>query len=195
MSRMMLGAATAAIFMLGTAAIATAQTEGATTGAPGSDTMTEQSDRQPTSRSDQMRQWRDDRMEGQRDGYSDRKRSGYHHGWKMKDEHMPHYRGSRMQRGGMHAGGPGGGWGMMSPHMLMMIMALMDTDSSGTISLEEMQAVHERMFNMIDKDGDGELSIEEIQEFMQGGPSMRAEQDGEASDSYGSADQSEDTAE
>lgn len=192
MSRIVLGAATAAMFMLGTAAITTAQTEGVGSEALGSETMPEQSDSQPTSRSDQMRQWRDDRMKGQRDGYSDRRqRYGHHHGWKMKD-----YRGSRMgQWGGMHSGGPGGGWGMMSPHMLMMIMVMMDTDSSGTISLEEMQAVHERMFNMIDQDGDGELSIEEMQEFMQGGPMMQAQQGGEASEAYGSPDQSEDSAE
>src|SRR5690625_3924421 len=121
MSRLILGVATATMFMIGTAAITTAQTDGAATEATQSDTMTEQSDRQPTSRSDRKREWQGERMRGQRGQYSDRRqRSGHHHGWMMKGERMPmmpDHRGYRLgQRGGMHSGGPGGGWGMMSPH-------------------------------------------------------------------------------
>jgi len=43
---------------------------------------------------------------------------------------------------------------------------MMDTNGNGTISYEEVEAVHRRMFNLVDKDKNGELSPEEIQEVM-----------------------------
>jgi hypothetical protein len=36
--------------------------------------------------------------------------------------------------------------GMMSPLAMRIIFALMDRDSDGTVSLEEFQAAHERIF-------------------------------------------------
>ena len=56
----------------------------------------------------------------------------------------------------------------MGPHMMLMMMALVDTDASGTLSLEEVQAVHARMFQYADTDENGELTIEELRAFMHG---------------------------
>lgn len=75
--------------------------------------------------------------------------------------------------GGMMQGHPmmmrgGQGRGGMGPHMMLMMMALVDTDTSGTLSLEEVQAVHARMFQHADTDDDGELTLEELRAFMHG---------------------------
>ena len=68
---------------------------------------------------------------------------------------------------------PGGmmGRGMMgggSPVMLRMMFVLIDTDGDGTISLQEFQAAHERIFRAMDTDKDGKLTLEEMQAFMHG---------------------------
>jgi Ca2+-binding EF-hand superfamily protein len=69
---------------------------------------------------------------------------------------------SMMGRGMM---GPGSmGQGMM----MRMLFALMDSDGDGTISLQEFQAAHERIFKAVDANKDGVLTLEEIQAFMQG---------------------------
>jgi len=77
------------------------------------------------------------------------------------------------QRGPMMGWGSGRGSGMMwggglpvHSGMMPMMMAMMDTDGNGSISYEEVEAVHRRMFNWVDKDKNGELSPEEIQEVM-----------------------------
>src|SRR5690606_17663384 len=86
-----------------------------------------------------------------------------------------------MDRGPGTMGGPGTPWGRgmmgdgfgrggMRPHMMLMMMALVDADASGTLSLEEVQAVHARMFQYADADENGELTVEELRAFMQGGP-------------------------
>jgi hypothetical protein len=64
-----------------------------------------------------------------------------------------------MGAGGMH--GPG----MMIPIM----MAMMDTNNDGALSLEEVQAVHARMFNFIDRNKDGKVTPEEVQTAFSGG--------------------------
>ena len=53
-----------------------------------------------------------------------------------------------------------GGHGM-SPMMFVMI----DTDSDGAISREEMDAVHARMFDLVDADKDGLITAEEMRAF------------------------------
>lgn len=88
-------------------------------------------------------------------------------GWGMMDG--PGMMGGR----GMMGDGPG--WGRMRPHMMLMMMALVDTDASGTLSLEEVQAVHARMFKYADTDKNGELSIEELRAFMHGGATPEAQ--------------------
>ena len=81
--------------------------------------------------------------------------------------------GGMMGRGTM-GGGMMGGHGMMGggamapPVMLRIIFALVDADSDGTISLQEFQAAHERIFKAMDSNKDGKLTLEEMQAFMHG---------------------------
>ena len=63
----------------------------------------------------------------------------------------------------------GGGHHRMGPGMMVMVRAIMDTDGDGALSLEEVQAVHARMFNYVDADDDGRLTPEELQSFFHGG--------------------------
>ena len=49
-----------------------------------------------------------------------------------------------------------------------MLFSLMDSDGDGTISLQEFQAAHERIFKAMDANKDGRLTFEEIQAFLQG---------------------------
>ena len=72
-----------------------------------------------------------------------------------------------MGRGPMGSSGMPGG-GMMSPAMMRMMLALMDTDGDGAVSLTEFQAAHERMFKAMDADKDGRLTTREMQAFFQG---------------------------
>jgi Ca2+-binding EF-hand superfamily protein len=64
--------------------------------------------------------------------------------------------------------------GMMGPEsmghdmMMRMLFAMMDSDGDGTISLQELQAAHERIFRAMDANKDGRLTLEEIQAFMHG---------------------------
>jgi len=61
------------------------------------------------------------------------------------------------------------GGGMMGPPLMMrMIFALMDADGDGTISLQEFQAAHERIFKAMDTNKDGKLTPEEMHAFMHG---------------------------
>lgn len=57
------------------------------------------------------------------------------------------------------------GQGMMIP----MMMAMMDTDGDGALSLQEVQAVHARMFNFIDSNKDGKVTAAEVQMTFSGG--------------------------
>jgi hypothetical protein len=76
-------------------------------------------------------------------------------------------------RGAMGAGMMGRG-GMMGPGstasgmMMQMLFTLMDSDGDGTVSLQEFQAAHERIFKGMDANKDGRLTLDEIQAFMQG---------------------------
>lgn len=54
------------------------------------------------------------------------------------------------------------------PFMMRIMFILMDTDGDGTVSLQEFQAVHERIFKAMDSNKDGRLTFEEVQSFMQG---------------------------
>ena len=58
--------------------------------------------------------------------------------------------------------------GMGPPFMMRMMFALMDADGDGTISLQEFQAAHERIFKAMDANKDGVLTLEEMQAFIHG---------------------------
>ena len=73
-----------------------------------------------------------------------------------------------MGQGGMMGRGMMGGGAMGPPIMFRMMFALMDADSDGTISLQEFQAAHERIFKAMDSNKDGRLTQEEMQAFMRG---------------------------
>lgn len=45
---------------------------------------------------------------------------------------------------------------------------MMDASGDRALSLEEGQAVHERVFRYADSDGDGNLSLEELRGFFRG---------------------------
>ena len=70
----------------------------------------------------------------------------------------------------------GGEYGMMAHHgmmgpggmhrfgrMIPMIVAMMDANNDGALSLEEVQAVNARMFNFVDRNKDGKVTAEEVQ--------------------------------
>ena len=57
---------------------------------------------------------------------------------------------------------------MGSPFMMRMMFALMDADGDGTISLQEFQAAHERIFKAMDANKDGKLTPEEMHTFIHG---------------------------
>lgn len=61
-----------------------------------------------------------------------------------------------------------GGGAMGPPFMMRMMFALMDADGDGTISLQEFQAAHERIFKAMDSNKDGKLTLEEMQTFIHG---------------------------
>ena len=73
-----------------------------------------------------------------------------------------------MGQGGMMGRGMMGGGAMGPPIMFRMMFALMDADSDGTISLQEFQAAHEKIFKAMDSNKDGKLTPEEMQAFMHG---------------------------
>ena len=61
------------------------------------------------------------------------------------------------------------GHGMMGRGMYRIMFALMDTDGDGTLSLEEFQAAHAKIFKAMDTNKDGKLTPAEIEAFMTGG--------------------------
>ena len=75
--------------------------------------------------------------------------------------------GGGMMRHMMDHGMMGGG-AMGPPFMMRMMFALMDADGDGTISLQEFQAAHERIFKAMDANKDGKLTLEEVQAFIHG---------------------------
>ena len=70
-----------------------------------------------------------------------------------------------MGQGGMMGRGMMGGGG---PFVMRIIFALMDSDGDGTISLQEFQAAHEKIFKAMDANKDGALTMEEMHAFMHG---------------------------
>ncbi|MGY3238886.1 MULTISPECIES: EF-hand domain-containing protein [unclassified Bradyrhizobium] len=76
--------------------------------------------------------------------------------------------GHGMMEGRVMGRGMMGGSAMGPPFMMRMMFALMDADGDGTISLQEFQAAHERLFKAMDSNKDGKLTLEEMQAFIHG---------------------------
>ena len=70
-------------------------------------------------------------------------------------------------RGMAHGTHHGGGTTGHTP-MMQMIFILADTNGDGKLSLQELQAAHERMFKAMDSNKDGSLTLEEMQFFVHG---------------------------
>ena len=75
---------------------------------------------------------------------------------------------STMGHGSMRGRGTTGGGTMGPPFMMRMMFALMDADGDGSISLQEFQAAHERIFKAMDSNKDSKLTLEEMQAFVHG---------------------------
>ena len=73
-----------------------------------------------------------------------------------------------MGEGGMPGYGMMMGAGMMGDGMMRMMLIVMDTDGDDALSLEEFQAVHERIFAAMDIDKDGKLTFDEMEGFIHG---------------------------
>jgi hypothetical protein len=76
---------------------------------------------------------------------------------------------------GMPPGMMQGGYQGMMRHrptmrmpMLKIMFAIMDTDEDGSISFDEVTAVHKRIFDAIDTDRDGKVTFDELDAFMRG---------------------------
>lgn len=122
----------------------------------------------------------DDAMQGQRaehGQYGDDKkheRKGKKKYDKHRDRHADmmrrHHGGMGMGRGMM---GRGMGDGMDHGTMMQVVFAMMDADGNGTLSLQEVQDAHARIFAHMDADDDGEVTKGEIRAFFHGGKDDR----------------------
>jgi Ca2+-binding EF-hand superfamily protein len=52
--------------------------------------------------------------------------------------------------------------------MARVLFSLMDSDGDGSLSLNEFNAAHERIFKAMDANKDGVVTLEEMQQFMRG---------------------------
>lgn len=82
---------------------------------------------------------------------------------------------------GMRGMGQGGRCGMMDHMMggmdrgmmdgglrMRMMFAIADTDGDGSLSFDEVTAIHKRIFNAVDANKDGKVTPEELRKFFTG---------------------------
>ena len=81
---------------------------------------------------------------------------------KMTGQEAPSAEMSHMGKGTM-------GQGMHHGGMYRIMFVLMDTDGDGTLSLEEFQTAHAKIFKAMDANKDGKVTFEEMQAFFRGG--------------------------
>jgi len=109
-------------------------------------------------------------------------RDGMKDGWKKDGWKKDEGKKDGWKKGGGRDGdaGPRHGSGDRPDAMLKLIILLADTDGNGSLSLEEVQAVHARIFKSVDKSGDGQATEDEIRAFfrsMHGGPERGSDDD------------------
>lgn len=64
-----------------------------------------------------------------------------------------------------------GGMGPMAFHgaRMKVLFAIFDANGDGAVTIQEMNDMHERIFNAIDQDGDGGVTRAELRDFFWGG--------------------------
>jgi hypothetical protein len=94
---------------------------------------------------------------------------GWMTGWRDGPRWRQHHDWDRgyMGYGPVRGGAMVGSGGLHSRMMMRMLFALMDSDGDGTVSLQEFQTAHERIFKSMDANKDSRLTLEEIQAFTQ----------------------------
>jgi hypothetical protein len=80
-----------------------------------------------------------------------------------------HHRGGSY---GMHHG-MGGMGGMGHRGMMQILFAIMDANGDDSLSLEEVQEIHARIFAHVDENDDGQVTKAEIRDFFRGGKKGR----------------------
>ncbi|GAA3109004.1 hypothetical protein GCM10010520_61930 [Rhizobium viscosum] len=92
-----------------------------------------------------------------------------HHPLNMSQASPPSGMGGMMGQGqGAMQDGPGmmgGGMPMMRGFMTKIMFAIADTNEDGSLSFEEVTAIHKRIFDAVDANNDGKVTPEEIQAF------------------------------
>ena len=81
--------------------------------------------------------------------------------------------GMGMMGGGMGMMGGGMGGGMGQGAMMQVVFAMMDADGDGSLSLQEVQDAHARIFAHIDANDDDQVTKGEIKAFFKGGKDGR----------------------
>ena len=127
-----------------------------------------------------------ERMKQGRDG---KKKYGKHRG-RHGDMMRRHHGGMGMGRGMM---GRGMGHGMGHGTMMQVVFAMMDADGNGTLSLQEVQDAHARIFAHMDDDDDGEVTKREIRTFFKGGKDDRRSGRRDRSEMSGDSDDAVET--
>lgn len=87
-----------------------------------------------------------------------------------------------------HRMGRGMGRGMGHGAMMHVVFAIMDANGDGSLSLEEVQEAHARIFAHMDADDDDQVTKKEIKSFFKGGKDRRGSSRRDRSDSAGNAD-------